>query len=116
MKSVKSISYNKTLGPVDFPCRASGEEIGPNRSTSGFDCFKMIFPLRSKKNHSDLGKDYDSAISGFQTSPVPPRKITPSGFLLHLSDFQRVHLSCAPREFTAPGLLLYEIDFPRSRK
>ena len=33
----------------DFPCRASGEENGPNRSTSGFYCFKMTFPWGPRK-------------------------------------------------------------------
>ena len=94
---------------MDCPCRASGEEICPNRSTSGFYCFKMTFPGGPRKIILDWEKIVDPRFWVFKVAAPPPRKITPPCFLLHLSVFQRFHLFCAPREFHETLLYVEEV-------
>ena len=105
----KSSKYRKKVFEMEFPCRAGGSRIGPNRSTSGFCCSKMTSPGGPSGRHFGTGRYCDSVISVILRSPVPPSKTIWSRFLHYLSDFKLRSLFCALLEIEKTLLCVVEM-------
>ena len=90
----ESSKYRKKVYEIEFPLRAGGSEVGPNRSTSGFYCSKMTSPGGPSGRHFGTGKDCDSVISAILRSLAPPRKNIWSRFSQWLSDSKLRSLFC----------------------
>ena len=94
---------------MEFPCRAGGSKIGPNRSTSGFCCSIMTSPGGPSGRHFGTGKDCDSVISVILRLPVTPRKTISNTFFRYLSDFKTCQLFCALLEIDKTLLCVVEM-------